>query len=81
MSKEEYIGVRINRIAEILLIKGWKQEDLMKKWGKSQTHVSNICKNKAQPSGWELPKISEILDVPMNELIVAEKYTGKIKKK
>ncbi len=65
--------IKINRIGEVLDSKGMSQRELARKMNKSYNSINEICLNKRQPRLQDFPKLSEILDVPMNELIVAEK--------
>jgi len=64
---------RINRIKEILVIKGKSQIWLSKQIGKSTTSVAAICNNKSQPHLKDLKKIAMILEVDIRELLVPTK--------
>jgi putative transcriptional regulator len=64
---------RINRIKEILVIKGKSQIWLSQKLGKSTTTIASICNNKTQPHLKDLKKIAFILDVDIRELLVSTK--------
>ena len=64
---------RINRIKEVLVIKGLSQKDLAEKMGKSTTAITAICNNKAQPHLKALKRMAEILDVDIRELLVTTK--------
>ena len=56
-------------LKELLKVKGIKQKWLAQKLGVSEVTVSNWVKEKSFPSKKRLEKLSEILDVPMNELM------------
>jgi transcriptional regulator with XRE-family HTH domain len=64
---------RINRIKEVLVIKGVSQKELADKVGKSTTAITAICNNKAQPHLKDLKRMAEILDVDIRELLVPTK--------
>lgn len=64
---------RINRIKEVLVIKGKSQKWLAEQLGKTQTAVASMCNNKSQPHLRELKRIAEILDVDIRELLVPTK--------
>ena len=64
---------RINRIKEVLVIKGITQKILAEKLGKSTTAVTSFCNNKSQPHLKDLKKIAKILDVDIRELLVPTK--------
>ena len=64
---------RINRIKEILVIKGISQKELAVKLGKSANSVASMCNNKSQPHLKELKRIAEILDIDIRELLVPTK--------
>ena len=64
---------RINRIKEILVIKGISQKELAVKLGKSANSVASLCNNKSQPHLKELKRIAQILDVDIRELLVPTK--------
>jgi transcriptional regulator with XRE-family HTH domain len=69
---------RINRIKEVLVIKGISQKELSEKLGKSTTSITSICNNKAQPHLKDLKKIAQILDVDIRELLVPTKNTSSL---
>jgi ribosome-binding protein aMBF1 (putative translation factor) len=64
---------RINRIKEVLVIKGMQQKELAQKLGKSANTITSICNNKTQPHLKDLKKIAKILDVDIRELLVPTK--------
>jgi len=64
---------RINRIKEVLVIKGKSQVWLSEKLEKSTTAITAICNNKSQPHLKDLKKIAEILDIDIRELLVSTK--------
>jgi len=64
---------RINRIKEILVIKGISQKELAAKLGKSTNSIASICNNKSQPHLKDLKIIAEILDIDIRELLVTTK--------
>ena len=64
---------RINRIKEVLVIKGVSQKDLAKKLGRTQNTVASYSNNKNQPHLKDLKKIAKILDVDIRELLVPTK--------
>lgn len=64
---------RINRIKEVLVIKGISQKKLAEKIGKTQNTIASICNNKSQPHLKDLKKIAKILDVDIRELLVPTK--------
>ena len=64
---------RINRIKEVLVIKGLSQKWLAEKMGKTQTAVTSMCNNKSQPHLKDLKRIAAILDVDIRELLVPTK--------
>ncbi len=64
---------RINRIKEILVIKGLSQKWLSEKLERSTTTIASICNNKSQPHLKDLKKIAAILDVDIRELLVPTK--------
>lgn len=64
---------RINRIKEILVIKGISQKELAVELGKSANSIASICNNKSQPHLKDLKKIAKILDVDIRELLVPTK--------
>ena len=64
---------RINRIKEVLVIKGVSQKDLSEKIGRSKNSVASICNNRSQPHLKDLKKIAKILDVDIRELLIPTK--------
>lgn len=64
---------RINRIKEILVIKGISQKDFAEQTGKSRNTITLICNNKTQPHLKDLRTMAVILDVDIRELLVATK--------
>lgn len=56
-------------LKEILKSKGVKQKWLAFRLGVSEVTVSNWVKEKSMPSQKSLEKLSEILDVPLKELL------------
>ncbi len=64
---------RINRIKEILVIKGVSQKELAVKLGKNPNTIASICNNKSQPHLKVLKQIAQILDVDIRELLVPTK--------
>jgi transcriptional regulator with XRE-family HTH domain len=63
----------MNRIKEVLEIKGIKQIWLAEKLEKSYNMVNSYAQNKRQPRLEVLVKIAEILDIDVKELIVSTK--------
>ncbi|MBD3639212.1 MAG: helix-turn-helix transcriptional regulator [Crocinitomicaceae bacterium] len=63
----------MNRIKEVLQEKGIKQVWLAEKIGKSFNMVNEYVNNRRQPSVEILYKISEILEVPVSELLITKK--------
>jgi len=61
---------RINRIKEVLVIKGMSQKELAAALGKNPNTIASICNNKAQPHLKDLKRIAEILEVDIRELLV-----------
>lgn len=61
---------RINRIKEVLVIKGISQKDLAEKMGKNPNTITSICNNKSQPHLKDLKKMAEVLEVDIRELLV-----------
>ena len=61
---------RINRIKELLIIKGMSQRELADKLGENPNTIAAICNNKAQPHLVDLKKIDKVLDVNIKELLV-----------
>lgn len=64
---------RINRIKEILVIKGMTQKELAEKTGKTPNTIALICNNKSQPHLKDLKTMAAILDVDIRELLVSTK--------
>ncbi|BDW94094.1 hypothetical protein MACH07_29260 [Flagellimonas marinaquae] len=64
---------RINRIKEVLVIKGMSQKELAVKLNRNPNTITSICNNKSQPHLKDLKKIAEILDVDIRELLVSTK--------
>lgn len=64
---------RINRLKEILVIKGMSQKELAERMGKNPNTITSICNNKSQPHLKDLKKMAEILDVDIRELLVSTK--------
>lgn len=62
----------MNRIGDILNEKGLKQKWLSEKLGKTTVMVNLYIKNKRQPKLETLVKISKLLDVNINELLVQD---------
>jgi putative transcriptional regulator len=60
----------MNRIGHILNERGLKQKWLSEKLGKTTVMVNLYVKNKRQPNLETLLKMSKILQVDINELIV-----------
>lgn len=60
----------MNRIKEILEIKGIKQIWLAEQLGKSYNMVNSYAQNRRQPSIEDLYKIAEILNISVKELLV-----------
>jgi len=56
-------------LKELLKVKGIKQKWLAQKLGVSEVTMSNWVKEKSFPNKKHLEKLSEILDVPINELM------------
>lgn len=67
---------RINRIKEVLVIRGVSQKELAAQLGKNPNSVTAMCNNKSQPHLKDLKRIAEILDVDIRELLVSTKPTG-----
>ena len=63
----------MNRIKEVLEIKGIKQIWLAEKLGKSYNMVNSYVQNRRQPSIEDLYKIAEILNVNVKELLCNSK--------
>jgi putative transcriptional regulator len=64
---------RINRVKEVLVIKGMSQKELAAQLGKNPNTITSICNNKSQPHLKDLKLIAEILDVDIRELLVSTK--------
>ena len=64
---------RINRIKEVLVIKGMTQKELATKLDRNPNTIASICNNKTQPHLKDLKRIAHILDVDVRELLVATK--------
>lgn len=64
---------RINRIKEVLVIKGISQKVLAEQLKRSTTTIASICNNKTQPHLKDLKQIAKILDVDIRELLVPTK--------
>ena len=62
---------RINRVKEILVIKGHSQKWLAEQMGISTTAMTAICNNKSQPHLKDLKRMAEILGVDIRELLVS----------
>lgn len=60
----------MNRIKEVLELKGIKQIWLAEQLGKSYNMVNSYAKNRRQPSLEDLYKIAEILNVEIDELLI-----------
>lgn len=63
----------MNRIKEVLEIKGIKQIWLAEKLGKSYNMVNSYVQNRRQPSIEDLYKIAEILNINVKELLCDSK--------
>ncbi|MCL6265957.1 helix-turn-helix transcriptional regulator [Flagellimonas myxillae] len=64
---------RINRIKEVLVIKGVSQKELAVKMERNPNTITSICNNKSQPHLKDLKRIAQILDVDIRELLVSTK--------
>ena len=64
---------RINRLKEILVIKGMSQKELAERMGKNPNTITSICNNKSQPHLKDLKSMAEVLDVDIRELLVSTK--------
>ncbi|WP_436517338.1 helix-turn-helix transcriptional regulator [Ekhidna sp. To15] len=62
---------RINRIKEILVIKGKSQKWLAEQMRISTTAMTAICNNKSQPHLKDLKRIADILEEDIRELLVS----------
>ncbi|TAF45801.1 MAG: XRE family transcriptional regulator [Sphingobacteriales bacterium] len=63
----------MNRIKEVLELKGIKQTWLAEKLGKSYNMVNAYSKNRQQPRLETLMQIAEILDIDVKDLIISNK--------
>ena len=63
----------MNRIKEVLVLKGIKQVWLADKLGKSYNVVNGYVQNRSQPSVEVLYEIATILDVDVKELLISSK--------
>lgn len=63
----------MNRIKEVLVMKGIKQVWLADKLGKSYNVVNGYVQNRTQPSVEVLYEIAKILDVDVKELLMSSK--------
>lgn len=63
----------MNRIKEILELKGIKQTWLSQQLGKSYNMTNSYVQNRRHPSLGDLYKIAEILEVDVKELLVSNK--------
>ena len=63
----------MNRIKEVLVLKGIKQVWLAEKLGKSYNVVNGYVQNRTQPSVEVLYEIAKILDVYVKELLISSK--------
>lgn len=63
----------MNRIKEIIKLKGIKQKWLSQQLGKSYNMINSYVQNRRQPSIEDLYKIAEILEVDVKELLVSNK--------
>lgn len=59
----------MNRIKEVLEVKGIKQIWLAEQLGKSYNMVNSYVQNRRQPSIEDLYKIAEILNINVKELL------------
>jgi transcriptional regulator with XRE-family HTH domain len=64
---------RINRVKEILVIKGMSQKELAAALDKNPNTITAMCNNKSQPHLKDLKKIAELLEVDIRELLVPTK--------
>lgn len=62
---------RINRIKEVLVIKGKSQKWLAEQMGISTTAMTAICNNKSQPHLKDLKRMAAILEVDIRDLLVS----------
>jgi transcriptional regulator with XRE-family HTH domain len=63
----------MNRIKEVLEVKGIKQTLLAEKLGKGYNMVNGYVQNRQQPRLEILMEIANILDIDVKELIVSTK--------
>jgi transcriptional regulator with XRE-family HTH domain len=63
----------MNRIKEVLVMKGIKQVWLADKLGKSYNVVNGYVQNRTQPSVEVLYDIAKILNVDVKELLISSK--------
>jgi transcriptional regulator with XRE-family HTH domain len=63
----------MNRIKEILKLKGIKQKWLSQQLGKSYNMINSYVQNRRQPSIEDLYKIAEIFEVDVKEMLVSNK--------
>lgn len=59
----------MNKIKEVLQLKGIKQKWLSEKVGKSLNVVNDYCNNRRQPSLEVLYRIADILEVDITDLL------------
>jgi len=71
LSLIETMSDRINRIKEILVIKGHTQKWLAGEMGISTTAMTLICNNKSQPHLKDLKRMAKILEVDIREMLVS----------
>ena len=71
--RTQHINIKMNRLGEILKMKGIQQKWLAEKLGMTPVMVSLYTNNKRQPKLDTLIRISEILDVDLKELIQTKK--------
>ena len=64
----------MNRIKEVLEVKGIKQTWLAEKLKKSYNMVNSYVQNRRQPSIEDLNKIANLLNVDVKELLVSSKH-------
>lgn len=69
---------RINRIKEVLVIKGMSQKELAAKLDRNPNTVTSICNNKSQPHLKDLKRIAEILEVDIRELLIPTRGSSKL---
>ena len=67
----------MNKIKEILEVKGLSQTELAEKLGKSFNMVNLYATNKIQPPITVLYQIAEILDIDVRELLVPNQINTK----